>query len=413
MREYSIHTLKNGIRVVHNHVTSTKIVHCGIMLDIGSRDENLENQGIAHFWEHMAFKGTRKRKAFHILNRLESLGGELNAFTDKEKILFFASIRDDYFERALELLTDITFESMFPSGQIERERHVILEEMSMYVDDPDGSLQDEFDTVVYAGHPMGMNILGTKKTVGAFRHADFKAFVKKHIDTRRIVFSVTGNIKEEEVMRLAEKHLGPIQRIISTQQRKKFIGYKPKEVILKRPIKQSRCAIGSPSYSLQDAKRGSFYLLNNILGGSGMNSRLNLSLREKHGFVYSIGSSFTPFTDTGLFVITFGTEPSQLVKSVKLVKEELRKLREEKMGVKQLSSAKEQIMGQVAMAEESNISFMMMMARSILDLGKIQSLEEIFSRIQSTTAEDIMKMSNEMFDEKKLSYLMMEPEKLT
>jgi predicted Zn-dependent peptidase len=143
-----------------------------------------------------------------------------------------------------------------------------------------------------------------------------------------------------------------------------------------------------------------------------MNSRLNLSLREKHGFVYSIGSSFTPFTDTGLFVITFGTEPSQLIKSVKLVKEELRKLREEKMGVKQLSSAKEQIMGQVAMAEESNISFMMMMARSILDLGKIQSLEEIFSRIQSTTAEDIMKMSNEMFDEKKLSYLMMEPEKL-
>ncbi|MEJ0056231.1 MAG: insulinase family protein [Bacteroidota bacterium] len=136
MREYNIHTLKNGIRVVHNRVASTKIVHCGIMLDIGSRDENTDNQGIAHFWEHMAFKGTRKRKAFHIINRLESLGGELNAFTDKEKILFFASIRDDYFERALELLTDITFESIFPSSQIERERHVILEEMAMYVDDP-------------------------------------------------------------------------------------------------------------------------------------------------------------------------------------------------------------------------------------------------------------------------------------
>lgn len=410
MRDYSIHTLNNGIRVVHNRVDSTKIVHCGIMLDIGSRDETEANQGIAHFWEHMAFKGTRKRNAFHILNRLESLGGELNAFTDKEKILFFASIRDDYFERAVDLLTDITFESMFPSGQIERERHVILEEMSMYHDDPDGSLQDEFDSVVFAGHSMAMNILGTKKTVGSFKHADFRSFVKKHIDTRRIIFSCTGNIQLEEAVRLAEKYMGHIPRIISRHQRTKFTGYKPKEVTLKRPVKQSRCAIGRTSYSLADSKRGAFYLLNNILGGSGMNSRLNLSLREKHGFVYSIGSQFVPFTDTGLFMISFGTEPSQLSKSIKLVHGELRKLREEKMGVKQLASAKEQIMGQVAMAEESNISFMIMMARSILDLGRIQSLEEIFSRIQKTSAHDITNMAREMFEEEKLSYLMMVPE---
>ena len=410
MREYSVHTLKNGIRVVHNRVANTKIVHCGIMLDIGSRDETKDNQGIAHFWEHMAFKGTRKRKAFHILNRLESLGGELNAFTDKEKILFFASIRDDYFERAVDLLTDITFESIFPSGQIERERHVILEEMSMYHDDPEGSLQDEFDAVVFAGHPMAMNILGTEKTVGSFRHANFKAFVKKQIDTRRIVFSCTGNIKLEEAIRLAEKYMGHIPKIISRHQRIKFDGYKPKEVTIKRGMKQARCAIGRTSYSLADSKRGAFYLLNNILGGSGMNSRLNLSLRERHGFVYSIGSSFTPFTDTGLFVISFGTEPLQLTKSIKLVQGELRKLREEKMGVKQLASAKEQIMGQVAMAEESNINFMIMMARSILDLGRVQSLEEIFSRIQNTSAHEITSMAREMFDEEKMSYLMMVPE---
>jgi predicted Zn-dependent peptidase len=151
MRDYEIYKLKNGIRVIHNRVTTTKIVHCGIMLDIGSRDETLANQGIAHFWEHMAFKGTRKRKAFHILNRLESLGGELNAFTDKEKILFYASIRDDYFERAVELLTDITFDSIFPETQIDRERNVILEEMSMYHDDPEDSLQDEFDAVTIYG----------------------------------------------------------------------------------------------------------------------------------------------------------------------------------------------------------------------------------------------------------------------
>src|SRR6187549_3165082 len=155
MRTPQFYTLSNGIRIVHSRVTNTKIVHCGIMLDIGSRDENPVNQGIAHFWEHMAFKGTRKRKAFHILNRHESLGGELNAFTDKEKILFYASLRDDYFERAVELLTDITFDSIFPKTQIEKERQVILEEMSMYFDDPDDSLQDEFDSVVFTGHSLG------------------------------------------------------------------------------------------------------------------------------------------------------------------------------------------------------------------------------------------------------------------
>ncbi len=409
MRENTIHVLKNGIRLVHNRVTATKIVHCGIMLDIGSRDENPSNQGIAHFWEHMAFKGTRKRKAFHILNRLESLGGELNAFTDKEKILFFASIRDDYFERAVDLLADITFESVFPSEQIDKERHVILEEMSMYLDDPEGSLQDEFDSLVFKGHALGMNILGTEKTVRSFGRSDFRSFVKQHIDTRRIVFSVTGNVSLDESVRLAEKYMGHLPRIISRQLRKKFKGYKPRELTLKRPVKQSRCAIGRTSYSLMDKKRGAFYLLNNILGGPGMNSRLNLSLREKYGFVYSIGSQFVPFTDTGLFVITFGTEPTQLSKSIRLVSAELRKLRDEKMGVKQLASAKEQIMGQAAMGEESNITFMVAMARSVLDLGRVPSLEENFDRIRQTSAVDIMEMANEMFDEEKMSYLMMEP----
>src|SRR6267154_4381169 len=221
MRGYEIYTLKNGIRVVHNRITSTKIVHCGIMLDIGSRDESPACQGIAHFWEHMAFKGTRKRNSFHILNRLESLGGELNAFTDKEKILFYASLRDEYFERALELLADITFDSVFPPSQITRERNVILEEVSMYYDDPDDSLQDEFDGVIFSGHSMGMNILGTQKTVKAFQRKDFKSFVNAHMDTGKIVFSCVGNLSMEEVVRLAEKHLGHIPKMKSKMARKK------------------------------------------------------------------------------------------------------------------------------------------------------------------------------------------------
>lgn len=410
MREHQLYTLPNGIRVAFNRVTSTKIVHCGIMLDIGSRDETPLNQGIAHFWEHMAFKGTRKRKAFHILNRLESLGGELNAFTDKEKILFYASLRDVYFERAVELLADITFHSVFPAPQINRERNVILEEMAMYHDDPEGSLQDEFDKLVFGGHPLGMNILGTEKTVRSFQRSDFVDFVRSHLDTRRLVFSVVGNVTPEEVIRLAEKYMGPIPRTISHRKRKPFAAYRPAEVSLRRAVKQARCAMGRPAYTVSDPRRSTFFLLTNILGGGGLNSRLNLSLREKYGFVYSIGAHFVPFTDTGLFVISFGTEPSQLSRSIRLVEQELRKLRDGRLGVRQLSSAKEQIMGQVAMAEESNLSFMMMMGRSLLDLGRVPPLEEIFDRIRDTTADDLRTMANEMFDEKKFSYLRMEPQ---
>ncbi len=411
MRDFEIYTLNNGIRVVHNRITTTKIVHCGIMLDIGSRDETTVNQGIAHFWEHMAFKGTRKRKAFHILNRLESLGGDLNAFTDKEKILFFASLRDDYFERAVELLADITFDSIFPESQIKRERSVILEEMAMYHDDPEDSLQDEFDQVVFANHSLGMNILGREKTITSFHRKDFKHFVKEHLDTRRIVFSSVGNVSMEKVIQLAEKYLSHIPRMTSRKKRKNFSGYKPKEAVLHRPVKQARCAIGRTAYKISDAKRSSFYMLTNILGGPGMNSRLNMALREKRGYVYSIASQFVPFTDTGLFVISFGTEPSQMNKSIALVKDELRKLREAPLGTKQLAAAKEQMLGQIAMAEENNVSFMIMMARNLLDLGRITTLEELFHRVNNTSAETLMRLANEMFAEDKLSCLIMEPNK--
>ncbi len=409
MREYEIYKLKNGIRVVHNHITTTKIVHCGIMLDVGSRDESPANQGIAHFWEHMAFKGTRKRNSFHILNRLESLGGELNAFTDKEKILFYASVRDEYFERALELLADITFESVFPASQIARERNVILEEMAMYEDDPEDSLQDEFDSVIFSGHSLGMNILGTAKTVKNFQRKDFVKFIKTHMDTSKIVFSCVGNLPMEKVIQLAEKHLGHIPKMKSKITRKKFSGYKPKETLLLRNVKQARVAIGRTAYHLAHEKRSGFFMLSNILGGGGMNSRLNMALREKHGFVYNIGAQFVPFIDTGLFVISYGTEPSQLKRSIGLVKEELKKLRNEKLGVKQLASSKEQILGQIAMAEENNMGFMVMLARTLLDLDRITSLEEVFERVRKTTALDLQSLANEMFDDDKMSQLIMHP----
>lgn len=411
MRQFEIHTLKNGIRVVHNHVTSTKIVHCGIMLDIGSRDETTANQGIAHFWEHMAFKGTQKRNSFHILNRLEVLGGELNAYTDKEKIMFYASLRNEHAERAIELLADITFNSVFPKEQIERERKVILEEMSMYLDDPEDSLQDEFDKIIFAGHSLGMNILGTEKTVGSFQRKDFLSFVKAHFDTRKIVFTCVGDLSMEQVVQLAERHLGHIPKTISRRTRKKFAGYRPKEVVIERSVKQARCAIGRAAYRLADDNRSAFYMLTSILGGAGMNSRLNLALREKHGFVYSIGAQFIPFTDTGIFVTSFGTEPGQLKRSIQLVQAEMQRLCDEKLGIKQLANAKEQLLGQIAMAEESNINFLMMMARNLLDLGRVITFEEIQNHIKGTTARKLQELAQDMFDAEHLSCLMMVPKK--
>jgi predicted Zn-dependent peptidase len=411
MRKYQFFTLSNGIRIVHSRVSSTKIVHCGIMLDIGSRDENPTNQGIAHFWEHMAFKGTRKRKAFHILNRLESLGGELNAFTDKEKILFYASLRNEYFERAVELLTDITFDSIFPENQIERERNVILEEMAMYLDDPEDSLADEFDSVVFGKHPLGMNILGTEKTVKSFRRRDFRNFVKEHLDTERIIFSVVGNVSMDTVIKLAEKYMGRVPRFRSGKKREPFKGYKPREIVQQRNIKQARCAIGRTAYKVRDERRNKFFMLTNILGGGGLNSRLNLELREKRGYVYSVGAQYTPFTDVGLFSITFGTEPSQLKKSITLVKQELEKLRDKKMGIKQLAAAKEQILGNIAMGDENNLNYMMAMARNMLDLNRMPTLEEVYESVHGTSASELRDLSNEMLVDDKMSYLIIEPGK--
>jgi predicted Zn-dependent peptidase len=410
MKNEYLFTLPNGIRVVYQHAPNTKIVHCGIFLDVGSRDENPANQGIAHFWEHMAFKGTRKRKSFHIISSLDAVGGELNAYTDKEKIVFYASVRDQYTERAIDILSDITFNSVFPQAQIEKERGVILEEMAMYLDTPDDSLQDEFDALMYKDHPMGMNILGRKDTVSTFMRKDFLSFFKNHIDTKRIVFSCVGNIPVDKIEKLANKYLN-IPKATRKVTRKKASGYRPREKEITRQVKQGRCAIGREAYPIYHENRIPFYMLVNVLGGPGMNSRLNLSLREKYGFVYSVDAHYVSYTDTGMFAVYFGTELRQLDKCINLVKKELIKFCDQKLSPRQLAAAKEQIKGQLAMSEENNLNQMMMMGRSILNRGYVPSLDEIFGLIQQTDARKIQNMAQEMFNPDQLSYLKMVPDK--
>lgn len=408
MRDCSVFTLANGIRVVHRQ-TNTEIVHCGIFLEIGSRDETSENQGIAHFWEHMAFKGTRRRKAFHIINSLDSIGGELNAYTEKEKIVFYASVRDAYFERAVDIISDITFHSVFPEHEIEKERGVILEEMAMYRDDPDDSLQDEFETVIFGRHSLGMNILGREETVRAFRKRDFTSFIAQHINTRKIVFSCVGNVTPQRMERLARKYLETIPTKTGKVNRRKFSAYKAHELSMKRPVKQARCAIGRDAFPIGDSNRIPFYVLTSLVGGAGMNSRLNMALREKYGYVYSIDAHYVPYSDTGLFVIAFGTEPQQLDKCIKLVNKELSKVCDTPLGKRQLASLKEQIKGHLAMGEENNLSMMLMMGRSILDFGRVPSITEVYHKIDEITAFTLQDLAQQVFDRRRLSYLVMEP----
>ena len=405
MLDYDIHTLQNGIRIVHKQVTNTKVVHCGFMLNIGSRDEPKELQGIAHFWEHMAFKGTNKRKAFHILNRLDAVGGELNAYTTKEKITFHASVLDEHFDKAVDLLTDITFDSVFPEKQILKERQVILEEMAMYQDAPEDAIQDEFDYVVFGDHPMGVNILGRPETINKFRKEDFQNFIKANINTEEIVFTCVGNVSMKKVIRLAEKYMSDIPHLAIGRNRVPLLEYKTSVVEYKRPITQSLCVIGRPSYPSADDRKLPFFLLVNLLGGPGMNSRLNLSLREKHALVYAIDTSYTSYSDTGLFGIYFGTEPRQLNKSISLVKKELQKLQDTPLGVKQLHTSKEQLIGQLAMSEENNANLMLAMGKSMLDKNYIDSLEDIFGKIRSVSAHEIQEIAQEMFDRNMLSCL--------
>ncbi|WP_114752667.1 M16 family metallopeptidase [Pleomorphovibrio marinus] len=402
---YQVKELSNGIRIIHQLIPHTRMVHSGFVLDIGSRDEGEGQEGLAHFWEHMAFKGTHKRKAFHIINRLEAVGGELNAYTTKEKICFYASVLKQHWGKASELLYDITFDSIFPPKQIEKERQVILEEMAMYRDSPDDCLQDEFDEFLFPGHSLGKNILGTEETVNHFSQKDFLRFLHERLDTSRIVFSVVGNISFDKVLKKIVPLLEEIPTKTSSHQRFAANSYVPKDTVVYKEVTQAHCALGKQAISIHDQRRFKLYLLNNVLGGPSMNSRLNLALREKHGMVYSIESVYQAFTDTGFIGIYYGTEEKAASKARRIVLRELKRIREKKLGTLQLHMAKEQAIGQMAMAEENYVGLMLVYGKNLLDKGYVDPLETIFQTIRSATADELQDLAMEVYDESQLSFL--------
>ncbi len=399
-----------GLRWVHQHRTTTRLIHAGFVLDVGSRDELPGEEGLAHFWEHMAFKGTGRRRAHQISSLLESVGGELNAYTTKEKVFFYASCLAHHVDRAVDVLADITFHSTFPEREIQRERGVILEEMSMYRDDPEDCLFDDFDEMIFAGHPLGHNILGEEKTVKSFDQQRFLDFLGRHMVPGRIAFSSVGNVTSAQLRPLLEKALeGVVWTGENGYKRQLLNGYVAQDQVRQRPMQQSLTLIGGRAYGYDDERRIATFLLFNWLGGPATTSQLNRLLRERNGLVYSVEASASSFTDGGQFHVFFGTEPRNLNKAMNIVQRSLREAGDKPLGRLQLHRLKEQTKGQLAMSEERNSSLMQAFGKSLLDKGRIETLAELFAQIDAIETGQLAEVARDLFAPEKLSRLHFAP----
>ena len=404
MKSYDIFTLQNGIRLIHKQ-TDSLVGHFGILVNTGSRDEDEDEHGMAHFIEHSVFKGTKKRKAYHILSRLEDVGGELNAYTTKEETCIYASFLIEYYNRALELISDIVFNSVFPENELSKEKEVVIDEINSYKDNPSELIYDEFEELIFKNNSIGRSILGTEESLKSFSAQKIIKFISQKYNTNEIVLSSVGNIPFKKLLQLVEHYFGNIPENSRTFKRKPFKNYKPDYITDDKNTYQSHCIIGSTAYNYKNKKRLGLYLLNNLLGGPGMNSRLNLSLREKRGYTYNIESNYSPYSDTGIFNVYFGTDNINLEKSIDLVKKELKELRLKKLGTLQLSKAKKQLIGHQAIAAENLEGYMLAIGKSLLIFDYVETIEEVNRKIQAITASDILEIANEIFPEDKYSYL--------
>mgnify|MGYP000491279529 FL=1 len=399
--QYNIHTLSNGLRIIHEP-SSSKVAYCGFAVDAGTRDEAENEQGMAHFVEHLIFKGTRKRKAWHILNRMENVGGDLNAYTNKEETVIYSAFLTEHFGRALELLADIVFHSTFPQNEIEKETEVIIDEIQSYEDTPSELIFDDFEDMIFRNHPLGRNILGRPDLLKKFRSEDAMAFTSRFYQPSNMVFFVLGDFNFQKIVRQVEKLLVDLPLVTVENQRTIPPLYVPEQLVVHKETHQAHVMIGSRGYNAYDDKRTALYLLNNILGGPGMNSRLNVSLRERRGLVYTVESNLTSYTDTGAFCIYFGTDPEDVDTCLKLTYKELKRMRDVKMTSSQLMAAKKQLIGQIGVASDNNENNALGMAKTFLHYNKYESSESVFRRIEALTAEGLLEVANEMFAEEYL-----------
>lgn len=398
------HTLSNGIRIVHNEIVS-EISYCAVIINTGTRDETPSQHGLAHFTEHLLFKGTKKRKAFQILNRMENIGAYVDAFTTKEETCVNVAFLNQYYERAVEFLNDIVFNSEFPEKELIKERDVVIDEINSYKDNPAELIFDEFENYLYPNHELGFNILGNSKNLKKYNSEDIKKFVSQKYNTDQIVFCSIGNINFKKLLRLCEKYFqeNPINN--RDFKRTKFdnnINFYKK---VNKHTHQSHCIMGNYSYSNKDNKRLPLLLLSNYLGGASMNAKLVTLLREKRGLCYNIETNVNPYEDTGNFSVYFGVDKDNTDNVIEIILRELNYYKHNLISDNIISIIKKQSLGQLMLLNSSHSNNLISFGKSILTYGSVESIEDTIKEINSIKAENLREVANEIFDTDKFSYL--------
>jgi predicted Zn-dependent peptidase len=432
--QYQLITLPNGLRIVHQRVKGTQLVHAGFSIQAGSKNDGA-HPGLAHCLEHMLFKGTTRRKTIHVLNHLEVVGGELNAYTTKEITTIYGTTQSKHLTRLTDILCDVVFRSTFPEGELEKEKKVIIDEINMYLDTPEENIFDEFQERIFAGHPLAHNILGTEESVNEISQTALKNFVSTHYQFHNMVFAVVGNVSIERVLSALNRFLPDAGELSSTPINQQELSPKSNQPIAvlgdlqngvgaatafksaspfietkKTDFNQAYAIIGSLAYEMDHEKRWTLLLMNNFFGGPVLNSRLNLAIREKYGYTYNVESGYSGFAETGLFHCFVGSEPKYIQKSVDLIFKEIKKLRTQSLGTLQLSRAKNQYAGQLILSNENRSGLMMHLGQSVLRKGKANSIEHAIDCINRVTVQNIMDVANELLNENQFSQLLYVPE---
>jgi predicted Zn-dependent peptidase len=410
--KYNTATLPNGLRIIHLPSTAP-VVYCGYEINAGTRDELPGEEGLAHFCEHTTFKGTEHRRAWHILNCLETVGGDLNAFTNKEDTVYYAAILRDDTPRAIDLLTDIVFHSRYPQNEIDKEVEVICDEIESYNDSPADLIYDEFENAIFAGHPLGHNILGEAEQLRTYKTEDALRFTGRYYKPDNAIFFAYGDLDFKKLVRTLKKATSDFKAIGTTRtptlsQQQTNISqtlpeYHPQEIIRDMNNHQTHVMIGNRAYCIHDERRMPLYLLNNILGGPGMNARLNLSLRERNALVYTVESSMVSYGDTGVWCIYFGCDPHDVNRCRRLVRKELDRVMQKPLTTAQLNAAKKQIKGQIGVACDSRENFALDFGKSFLHYGWEKDITDLFCHIDAITPAQIQQVAQDMFAEDRLT----------
>ncbi|NVK63831.1 MAG: insulinase family protein [Flavobacteriales bacterium] len=399
-----IFELSNGIKVVYLR-RKAHVAHLGVMIHAGSRFERPDEQGLAHFIEHCIFKGTQKRTAFDVFSDLDRVGGELNAYTNKEEIAVHASFRKEHFFIASELIGDILQNATFPKEELQKEKEVILDEIRSYLDNPAERIHDEFEAHLYEGHSLGYNILGTKKSVKGFTREDILNYIDRLFTPKNMVISFVGDVPEMSVRTILEEEFGSIQGEGKPHIEPPLVTIPPFQIREKKANYQIHTLVGGLAPSYNEDNRRAMTLLTNLLGGPALNSRLILSIREKYGYAYNVEANYTPYSDTGYWNIYLGTDKKYLKKAIKLIREELDKLIEEPLSTVELEEAKEQLKGHLALSLDSNLELMFSFAKSVLIFGKVDSMKEIYEELDKISVEDVQNVAKTYFGADQLSEL--------